>query len=51
MHAKTGDGTHTLMKGDEVIETENDRRYAILFTLRWVRDLNFGDVVAMDMYD
>ena len=41
----------TLMKGDEVIETENDRRYAILFTLRWVRDLNFGDVVAMDMYD
>ena len=39
------------MKGDEVIETENDRRYALLLILRRVRDLNFGDVVAMDMYD
>ena len=41
----------TLMKGDEVVETENDRRYALLLAFRRVRDLNFGDVVAMDMHD
>ena len=39
------------MKGDEVVETENDRRYALLLAFRRVKDLNFGDVVAMDMYD
>lgn len=39
------------MKGDEAVETENDRRYALLLAFRRVRDLNFGDVVAMDMYD
>ena len=41
----------SLMKGDEAVETENDRRYALLLAFRRVRDLNFGDVVAMDMYD
>lgn len=41
----------TLMKGDEVVETENDRRYVLLLAFRRVRDLNFGYVVAMDMYD
>ena len=39
------------MKSDEVVETENDRRYALLLAFRRVKDLNFGDVVAMDMYD
>ena len=39
------------MKGDEVVEDENGRRYALLFAFRRVRDLNLGDVVAMDMYD
>lgn len=39
------------MKGDEAVETENDRRYARLLAFRRVRDLNLGDVVAMDMYD
>lgn len=39
------------MKGDEGIKTENDRGYALLFAFRRVRDLNFGDVVAKDMYD
>ena len=39
------------MKGDEVVETENDRRYALLLAFRRVRDFNFGDIVAMDMYD
>lgn len=51
MCAKAEDGTHTLMKGDQAVETENDCRYALLFAFRRVRDLNFGDVVAMDMYD
>ena len=41
----------TLMKGNEVVETENDRRNALLLAFRRVRDLNFGDVVAMDMHD
>ena len=41
----------SLMKGDEAVETENDRRYALLLAFRRIRDLNFGDVVAMDMYD
>ena len=41
----------TLMKGDKVIEMENNRRYALLFAFRRVRDLNFSDVVAMDVYD
>lgn len=50
MCAKAEDGTHTLMKGDEGVETENDRRYALLLAFRRVKDLNFGDVVAMDMY-
>lgn len=39
------------MKGDEGIEVENNRRYALLFAFRRVRDLNFSDVVAMDVYD
>ena len=39
------------MKGDEVVETENGHRYALLLAFRRVRDLNFGDVVAMDMHD
>lgn len=39
------------MKGDERIEIENDRRYAPLLAFRRVRDLNFSDVVAMDVYD
>ena len=51
MCAKAEDGTHTLMKGDEGIEIENDRRYALLLAFRRVRDLNFSDVVAMDVYD
>lgn len=51
MCAKAEDGTHTLMKSDEAVETENDRRYALLLAFRRVRDLNLGDVVAMDMYD
>lgn len=51
MRAKAEDGTHTLMKGDEAVETENGRRYALLLAFRRVRDLNFGDVVAMDMHD
>lgn len=41
----------TLMKGDKGIEIENNRRYALLFAFRRVRDLNFSDVVAMDVYD
>lgn len=41
----------SLMKGDKVIEMENNRRYALLFAFRRVRDLNFSDVVAMDVYD
>lgn len=51
MRAKAEDGTHTLMKGDERIEIENNRRYALLLAFRRVRDLNFSDVVAMDVYD
>ncbi|EEA91340.1 hypothetical protein COLSTE_00482 [Collinsella stercoris DSM 13279] len=39
------------MKGDEGIEIKNDRRYAPLFAFRRVRDFDFGDIVAMDMYD
>lgn len=41
----------SLMKGDEAVKTENDSRYALLLVFRRVRDLNFRDVVAMDMYD
>lgn len=51
MRAKGEDGAHTLMKGDKGIEIENNRRYALLFAFRRVRDLNFSDVVAMDVYD
>lgn len=39
------------MKGDEIAKTENDCRYSLLLAFRRVRDLNFSDVVAMDMYD
>ena len=39
------------MKGDEVIEIENDRRYALLFAFRRVRDLNFSDVVGVYVHD
>lgn len=51
MRAKAEDETHTLMKGDEAVEAENDRRYALLLAFRRARDLNLVDVVAMDMYD
>lgn len=39
------------MKSDEAVEIENDRRNTLLLIFRRVRDLNFSDVVAMDVYD
>ena len=39
------------MKGDEEIEIQDDRRYALLFAFRRVRDFNFSDIVAVYVHD
>lgn len=39
------------MKGDKRIEIENDCSYALLLAFRRIRNLNFSDVVTVDVYN
>lgn len=50
MCAKAEDGTHTLMKGDEVVEAGEEGANLTLFWRGRVVEIHVGYVLVVDMY-